>query len=176
MDNRIMVQPTTSSPTSLRVVDPEMLLSRMNELYDTIAQRAFQIFEQDGRQNGRERDDWFRAEQELLHPVHVSVSESDGTVRVEAEVPGFSPDELQVSLEPRRLTIAGKKMNSRETKGKEEETIYQDQCSCEILRSIDLPAEVDPAKASAMLKNGILDLKLPKSAAQKPTKVAVRAV
>lgn len=176
MDNRIMVPPTTSSPTSLRVVDPETLISRMNELYDLIAQRAFEIFEEDGRQTGRDQDNWYRAEQELLHPVHVCIAEADGTLNVEAEVPGFTPDELQVSLEPKRLTIAGKKTDSHESKGKEG-TIYQEHCSNEILRSIELPTEVDPAKATATLKNGILDLKLPKAASQKAVqKVAVRAV
>ena len=174
MDNRIMVPPTTSSPTALRVVDPETLISRMNELYDSIARRAFEIFQQDGRQPGRDRDDWLRAEQELLHPTHVSIAESDGALTIEAEVPGFSPEELRVSLEPTRLTIAGKKTSSRESKGKQE-TIYQEGCSGEILRCIELPKEVDPAKASATLKNGILDLKLPIAAAQKPTQVAVHA-
>jgi HSP20 family molecular chaperone IbpA len=175
MDKRIMVPPTTSSPTALRVVDPETLISRMNELYDLIAQRAFEIFEGDGRP-GRDQDNWFRAEQELLHPVHVCIGEADGALNIEAEVPGFNPDELQVSLEPKRLTIAGKKTSSRESKEKEE-TIYQERCSSEILRVIELPAEVDPAKASATLKNGVLDLKLPKAASQKAVqKAAVRAV
>ena len=174
MDSRIMVPPTTSSPTSLRVVDPEALFSRMNELYDAIAQRAFEIFEQDGGQTGRDRDNWFRAEQELLHPVHVSITDSDGALTVEAEVPGFSPEELRVSLEPKRLTIAGKKTSSNDGKGKEE-TIYEEHCCSEILRVIELPAEVDPTKAAATLKNGILDLKLPKAASRKATQVAVQA-
>jgi HSP20 family protein len=174
MDNRIMVPPTTSSPTALKVVDPEILVARMSELYDSIAQRAFEMFEQDGRQSGRDHEHWLRAEQELLHPVHVCISEADGALTVEAEVPGFTPEELRVSLEPRRLTIAGKKTNSSESKGNQE-TIYAERCSSEILRLIDLPAEVDPAKATATLKNGILDLKLPKAASQTATKVAVRA-
>jgi len=174
MDNRIMVPPTTSSPTSLRVVDPETLVSRMNELYESIARRAFEIFQQDGAQPGHDQDDWLRAEQELLHPMHVSIAESDGVLTVEAEVPGFSPEDLRVSLEPMRLTIAGKKTNSRESKGKQE-TIYQARCSAEILRCIELPRGVDPNKATATLKNGVLELRLQITAAQKPKQVAVHA-
>ena len=64
-----------------------------------------------------------------------------------------------MSLEGRRLTISGKKETTDEKKkGK---TIYQEQCSEQLLRAIDLPAEVDSAKAAATLKNGVLEVSIP---------------
>src|SRR5262249_45791319 len=135
---------------------------RMNELYDTISRRAFELFERDGGVWGRELEHWFEAESEILHPAHVRVSETNDLVTVRAEVPGFNADELKVSMEPWRLTISGR----RESGGDERsaKTIYQERCSSEILRIIDLPVEVNPAKTTANLRNGILELRMPKAA------------
>jgi len=138
------------------------LMERFNKAYDEIASRAFSIFENDGRLFGHDLEHWFRAETELFHPLHVSVAEDDGTVTVQAEVPGFEVKDLAVTLEPQRLIISGKRETKQETnKGK---TIYQEQCSNEIFRAVPLPAEVDASKATAALKNGVLELHVPKTA------------
>ena len=85
-----------------------------------------------------------------------------GTVTVKAEVPGFEVKDLEVTLEPQRLVISGKRETKEETKkGK---TVYKEQCSNEIFRAVPLPAEVDASKATATLKNGVLELQVPKSA------------
>jgi HSP20 family molecular chaperone IbpA len=42
--------------------------------------------------------------------------------------------------------------------------IYKEQCSTQIYRAIDLPAEVDASKVTATLKNGVLELSMPKAA------------
>ena len=77
-------------------------------------------------------------------------------------MPGFTEKELEVSVEPGRLTISGKHESSKEEKkGK---TVYSETSSAGILRTLTLPAEVDAGKASATLKDGILTLTLPKVA------------
>jgi HSP20 family protein len=137
------------------------LIERFNKVYDEIANRAFSIFEKEGGIFGRDLENWFKAETELLHPVHVSVAEADGTVTVQAEVPGFAVKDLEVTLEPQRLIISGKRETKEETqKGK---TVYKEQCSNQIFRAVSLPAEVDASKATATLKNGVLELQVPKS-------------
>jgi HSP20 family molecular chaperone IbpA len=151
-----------SSAITLRLVEPEAINSRINELYDAIARRAFEIFEGDGRVSGRELDHWFRAEAELLHPSHVQVREADDAIIVDTEVPGFSANELKVSLEPHRLTISGQKQGSREEK--KGNVLYSERCSNELLRSIELPVEVNASRATATLNNGILELNAPKLA------------
>jgi len=149
--------------TSVKLVEPGILLDRINRIHEGIERRAFEIFQNNGGVPGRELDDWFKAEEELLHPVHMNLAESDGALTVAVEVPGFAADQLQVSLEPRRLMISGKKETSKEKEEEQRQTIvYREQCSDEILRVIDLPEDVDPAKATAILKHGVLELKLPK--------------
>ena len=82
---------------------------RSKEIYDSIARRAFEIFESSGRVSGRDRENWLKAEAELLHPVHLDIAESDEAVKVRAEVPGFSPKDVEIRLEPHRLAITGKR-------------------------------------------------------------------
>jgi HSP20 family protein len=148
------------------------LIERFNNVYDEIANRAFSIFENDGRLFGRDLENWFKAETELFHPVHVNVAEAEGTVTVAAEVPGFEVKDLEVTLEPQRLIISGKRETKEETqKGK---TIYKEQCSNQIFRAVSLPAEVDASKATATLKNGVLELRVPKSAQATAKSVEVK--
>jgi HSP20 family protein len=139
----------------------------MNELYDAISCRAFELFEGDGRILGRDLDHWFKAEAELLHPAHVQIKESGDSIIVDAEVPGFNANELQLSLEPRRLTISGKKQTSSEEK--KGNVVYSERCSNELLRSVELPVEVSVSRATATLNNGVLELTAPKLAAKAPS-------
>ncbi|MGA2077704.1 MAG: Hsp20 family protein [Terriglobia bacterium] len=138
------------------------LFERVRELSNAVAHRAFELFNGRGRTDGHDLEDWSRAESELLHPVHVDLAESADAFTVHAEVPGFSAKELEVGVEPHRLTISGKRASSKERTGTK--MIYKEQCSTQIYRAIDLPAEVDASKVTATLKNGVLELSMPKAA------------
>jgi HSP20 family protein len=162
----LATQPGSAASTP-RFVEPQAVYNRMNELYDAISRRAFELFEGDGRIIGRDLDHWFKAEAELLHPAHVQIKESGDAITVNAEVPGFNANELQLSLEPRRLTISGKKQSSSEEK--KGNVVYSERCSNELLRSVELPVEVNVSRASATLNNGILELSAPKLAAKVPS-------
>jgi HSP20 family protein len=160
------MQPTKStSPTPPKVVPAADLLTRVQRLRDSVARRAFEISESRGRAFGRDLENWLEAESELLHPVHVDVAESDEGLTIRAEVPGFKAEQLEVGVEPRRVTIAGKRETHAERK--DEKTIYKEHCSDRILRVIELPAEVVAGKVAASLSDGVLELKMPKAAPAK---------
>lgn len=101
-------------------------------------------------------------------------TESDDAITVQAEVPGFSANELQVSIESNRLTISGKKEMSKEERQKAK-TIYNEQCSIEHLRIIVLPVEVDSTKTTATLWYGVPDFTMPRGGQAKSTRVEVKA-
>jgi HSP20 family protein len=65
-------------------------------------------------------------------------------------------------VEPPRLTISGKRETSVEHASKK--TIYTERCSNQIFRAINLPKEVDSSKVTATLKDGVLELSMPKAA------------
>ena len=138
------------------------LLDRIDDIFKNTERRAYEIFAGNGQTFGHDIDDWFQAERELLHPVHLNLSESDDGFTVKAEVPGFSEKELEIGVEPRRLTITGKRDSSKEQK--KGTAVYTESCSDQLLRFVDLPAEIDSTKAAATLKNGVLELTLPKTA------------
>ena len=161
MKQSTAVQRAATTP-HLRLVPAEQAFDHMKETFDAIARRAFEIFDGNGRIFGRELNDWLQAEAELLHPTHLDIAESDKTLTLRAEVPGFSEKDIEVSVEPRRVTISGKRESAAEQKkGK---TIYSERCSNQFFRATELPAEVDTTSSvvNATYDQGVLTITLPK--------------
>ena len=144
-------------PTSLKTA-----IDRANALFEAISRRAYEKFAGSGYMEGHELDDWFAAEHELLHPIPINISESGEALEITAEVPGFSEKELEVSVEPRRLVISGKRETKREEK--QGTTVYSEICADQIMRVVHLPTDVETENVTASLKDGVLDLNLPKLA------------
>jgi len=167
------LQPVKESVPVKQQPAPKDVFDRLQETYNLIARRAFEIFDNNGRWLGHELDNWLRAESEVLHPIHLELTETDENLSVRAGVAGFSSKELKIDVEPLRLTITGKHESQEEKKkGK---TIYSECCAQEVLRVIALPAEVDGSKATATLKDGILNLELPKAVHAKTVRVEPKA-
>jgi HSP20 family protein len=159
--------------TITKPTETQDTLVRMQQLYNSIARRAFDIFEDNGRWFGHDLADWFQAESEVLHPVHLEIAEADHALTVKAEVPGFTAKELNIQVEGDRLTISGKHESKEESnKGK---TIYSERCAKEVFRSVALPSDVDGAKVTATLKDGVLTIELPKTPHAKSVKVEAKA-
>jgi len=102
----------------------------------------------------------------------VDVIDRDEEVVVRAELPGVEKENLDVSISERVLTIrATARREEKEEKGDYRRSeIVQG----ELQRTLTLPAEVDGAKAKAMLKDGLLELTLPKLEVHKKQKIAVQ--
>jgi HSP20 family protein len=156
---------------SPKIVEVESLADRVKDIYQSIAERAYELFHGRGGDEGGALDDWFRAESELLKPMAVEVLESEAEVVVHAEVPGYKATELEVSVEPARLTITGQREESSERKAGER--VYSERSSSQIYRSLTLPAEVEPGKAKATLSDGVLTLTMAKIQQPKAEKIEV---
>ena len=91
---------------------------------------------------------------------NVDVIDRDDEVVVRAEVPGFSKEDIEVSASGDMLTIEGAmKSEEKEEKG----NYYRCEISHESFsRTLQLPAAVDESKAKATMKDGMLELTLPK--------------
>lgn len=147
------------------------LSDEIQQMFDSVARRAFQIFESNGRRFGNDVENWLKAERELFHPAHLDVSESDQGFTVRAEVPGFAAKELEVNIDGHRLTISGKREKHEERKDKK--SVYSESCSGQVFRVVDLPASVKADDATASLKDGILEVEIPK--AQPAKQIAVQS-
>jgi HSP20 family molecular chaperone IbpA len=131
----------------------------MQQVQLAIACRAYELFETRGCEHGLDREDWFRAESELLQPVSVSMAESRDRISVRADVAGFDETELAVSVEPHRITILGQK----KTSGMKAEDRTIEQTSShphQILEVINLAMEVAPESAVVELQGGVLKFEL----------------
>jgi HSP20 family protein len=144
------------APASPIFVEAEKLFEQMKEFSQSVARRAYGYFEARGREFGHDLEDWFRAESELMRRVPVEIKEADGQINVRAEVPGFTADEIKVSVEPLRLVISGKSEKTAEEK--KEQTLLSEFRSSQFCRELRLPAEVEPDKTTAVLKDGMLEL------------------
>lgn len=152
-------------------VEAEKLFEQMKELSQTVARRAYELFEVRGRRIGDELSDWFRAEAELMRRLPVELSETAEQIVVRAEVPGFKAGEIKISVEPERLMISGAaEQKQEETTVQPGWSEFRSACFC---RQLELPAPVDPNKAAATLKDGILELTMTKAAPQQAVNVAV---
>lgn len=153
--------------SGVRLMRADGMEERIQDTFNAIARRAFEIFERKGSRGGHDWENWFQAESELFHPTHVELAEAEDALTLRAEVPGFSKKDLHVSLEPRRVTITGKR-ETREQK-KKKRTIYTEQCSNEIFRVVDLPKEVDPAArgVKATYDQGVLTITIPEAGGAK---------
>jgi HSP20 family protein len=101
----------------------------------------------------------------------VDVIDRDDEVVVRAGVPGYKKEDIEISVSDSSLTIKGEtKTEEKEEKG--------DYYRCEIsrgafTRTVELPAAVDDSKAKASMKDGMLELTLPKVEKSKRHTIAI---
>jgi HSP20 family protein len=161
------------TPASPIFVEAEKLFEQMKEFSQSIARRAYDFFEARGREFGHDLEDWFRAESELMRRTPVEIKEAENQIIVRAEVPGFTANEIKVSVEPQRLVLSGK--SEKTTEEKKELTVLSEFRSNQFCRELRLPAEIDPAKTTAVLKDGVLELVFAKVAEGKAVNVEVKS-
>lgn len=151
--------PSAGRRDTPRLVAPEEMRELVRAALDALAWRAFEFYEAKGRPDGRDLEDWLRAESELMHPARLEISQTRKGLTLRAEVHGFRAPELTVCVEPRRVTITGERR--RTGKRTRAETVYSERRGERILRVVGLPTDVDPTRAAATLAEGVLELSLP---------------
>lgn len=101
----------------------------------------------------------------------VDLIDRDEDVVVRAEVPGVRKEDLKVSLYANAVTIEG----HTESEEEEKRTDYyrREMTYGDFSRTVELPTEVDAAKAQATMKDGVLEIQIPKVEHAKLHKVNV---
>ena len=101
----------------------------------------------------------------------VDVHETQDAYVVTADVPGVSESTLDVTLEKDQLTIEGRVEPVRRD---EHRLRLAESTAGGFLRTFTLPDGIDRDRIAATVKNGVLTLTLPKSAAARPRKIIVQ--
>lgn len=107
-----------------------------------------------------------------LREPAVDVFEEKDEFVVKAELPGMTKDDIQVNIAEHLLTIKGEK--KKEEKTEEKDYYRSERTYGAFARSIPLPTEVNPEKVNATFKNGVLEIRLPKSEEAKKKEIKVK--
>ena len=106
----------------------------------------------------------------------LDLSENKDALIVKVEVPAIDPKEIQVSIMEGVLTVKGEKKEEKEDKDDKDEKYYRvERTYGSFSRSVRLPAPIDESKVSAMFKNGLLTVTLPKTPAARSTAIPIKA-
>ena len=89
------------------------------------------------------------------------------------EVPGVAPDTLRVEAHGQVLVISGKRDLPEPAGGSYHR---RERSGGEFSRSIQLPDDLDVAKAEAAYRNGVLTVRIPKRAEAQPRPITVQTV
>ena len=119
------------------------------------------------------------------HVPAINVSEDENAFHLEADLPGWTMEELEVSVLGDELTLGGERQaETCECTGDGAECRTDAPTSAKFLRRersygsfkrvLRFPTEVDAAKVTAQLRNGVLEVTLPKVELAKPRKIAVK--
>jgi HSP20 family protein len=101
----------------------------------------------------------------------VDVFRKDGQLHVEASVPGYKPEEVEVTVDGGILTIRAEK---RSQTGEEKEGwVRRERYVGAYLRQIPLGDEVQGENATATFENGVLRVSLPLATKPEPKKIPV---
>jgi HSP20 family protein len=104
----------------------------------------------------------------------LNLSEDADNIYAEALAPGVDPKSLKVSVVRDQLEIEGAKPSMESGDGAEAQTWHRsERAAGGFLRTARLPVEIDADKVTAEYRDGILSVKMPKSAAAKPKKITV---
>lgn len=103
-----------------------------------------------------------------------TMTENEKEIMVRAELPGFAPAEVEVTLRGSELIIEAK--HGEEPKGgetKEEKRVEREYAH--VKRSMTLPEGLDLEKTEAVYRNGVLEVHLPRKPEATGRRIEVKA-
>lgn len=102
----------------------------------------------------------------------VDISEDDKEYAIKAELPDVKKEDIKLNVHDDVLTITGERKYEKEEKGKKYHRIERAYGS--FVRSFTLPEDADGTKVTAEYKDGMLNVRLPKSEKAKPKTIEVK--
>ncbi len=107
----------------------------------------------------------------MLEPA-VEVADTAEAIIVKAQVPGVSKEQIQVQISDNTLTIKGETKKEEKEEGK---NYYRQEFHYgAFTRTIPLPSAVQEDKIEAQLKDGVLQITLPKSEQAKTKAIPIQ--
>lgn len=100
--------------------------------------------------------------------------EDENNVVVRLKAPGYTAEEVDITIEDTVLTISGENKEETEEENKNKKYYYKEMRKGSFSRSVTLPVRVKSEEAVAEFRDGIVHITLPKSEEVKAKKISVR--
>jgi HSP20 family protein len=136
-------------PQRRGLLDPERALSDMTRAMEDL----WRSFDAPMRGGGSDLD---------IDLPRIDVRENDREIDIDAELPGMSEKDVEVSVSDGALVIRGEKSDDREEE--REGYVVHERSFGHVERVVPLPDGVDVEHAKATFKNGLLSIAIPKTA------------
>ncbi len=134
----------------------------LTSLQDQMDQLMTQVFGSDVR--------WPESGTSLM-TLPVDVRQSETEFIVEASIPGFKPEDVEITVDNGTLTIQGEMHEEKEEK--KGEYVRRERRRGSFARTLQLPSEVREDDVKATFENGILTVELPRQEKAHPKRVPV---
>lgn len=95
--------------------------------------------------------------------VRTNVSETDKEIRITAELPGISMDDVDVTVTGHRISVSGRKTSEEEQSPEDGRQFHRiERRSGAFRREMSLPFEIDADRVTAEARDGVLTVTIPK--------------
>ena len=146
------------------------IFEQIAQRLEAVQRRAFELFEERGREAGHELDDWLKAEGELLGCPKNELTEKDGAYQVRICLPGFEAKDVEVTATPKEVIVHA--ATHTEKKTRKEAVTRTEFGSDEVYRRFVVLNPIDVNKVKATLEKGVLTINAPENGKPAETKTA----
>lgn len=116
---------------------------------------------------------WGDAEPATFGTYPVDIREDEGHIYIDADLPGFTKDQVDITLENGVLTIAAQRKEETEDSRKGQVHLRERHIT-KVARRFSIPNAVDEQHVQAQLQDGVLHVTLNKREEVKPRKIEVK--
>lgn len=102
----------------------------------------------------------------------LDVAETATEIEVRMDMPGAKAEDFEVQVHGDQLTISGKRVEEREEQGRTFHVMERSRGF--FTRTVTLPCEVEEGEANAQYRDGVLTVRIPKTAESKAHKIPVK--
>ena len=101
----------------------------------------------------------------------VDIREEESRYLLSADIPGVARENIEITLEDGVLTLKGERRGETATNG--QDYSRRERMHGIFMRQFTLPETVDTQNISATVKDGVLDVVIPKQAKPQPTRITI---
>jgi len=109
----------------------------------------------------------------LRHYPKINLRDDEENIYVEALLPGFAPDKIDMNILGNTLSLAGERLPMEDV-DKKRTWHRRERGTGKFLRTIELPVDIVADQVKAEYRHGLLRVTMPKAAEAKPKKISVK--